>query len=237
MGDGRQGPAASPGHGQGLRVDIGEALRSREQPVQAEPAGWLEVEAKAVTLRETARQAPGGGDRHLLAENGSDRQLEAVPGAGRPKTRPLGKEGGEIRVLAQMRKNRFRVQGEVENPPHLGQDPGKDAEVRKPETGGQGVAPPGLDPDHSGDAPDRQRPHIGRSLDAFDTRYLPLGEEVQHTGPVVGRSIGEPEGDAVLQARLCAGAAAQAGGRPATGGPEGLVEAPQAAEAGGEGDL
>ena len=64
-----------------------------------------------------------------------------------------------------------------------------------------------------------------------------MGEEVQHAGPVIGRSIGQPQGDAARETGLKARAFAQAAGGAPTDGVEALVEPPHATEARGEGDF
>ena len=100
------------------------------------------------------RRQPSGkarriGDADLLAENGANGQFEPIPCAGHPQAGPRGDQRREKAIAGQIQRDRFRVGGEVENPPQPGDDIGQRRKSRKFNMDFEGIAFGGLHGDES----------------------------------------------------------------------------------------
>ncbi len=100
--------------------------------------------------------------RHLLAEDGAHRELEAVPAAGRAQAGPLRDQRRQQRILRQVRADRRDVGAEVEH--------AADA----PDDGGQGA--------HRGEADGRVEAGLLRQVADLDR----AGQAILQHGPAIG---------------------------------------------------
>lgn len=111
---GHQRPSPGRGHGQRRRVRRGDRRRVREAVRQraARPCEWL-----AVFRGQPAAEPPGGGDGHLLAEDGAHRELVAVDVAGRPPSRAGKRQRAHYLVRRQEPRDGLRIGVQVEQAP------------------------------------------------------------------------------------------------------------------------
>jgi hypothetical protein len=179
---------------------------------------------------------------HLLAEDRAHRELEAIPAAGRAQAGPLGDQRRQQRVLCQMRVDRRDVGAKVEHAADAPDDGGQGAHRREADACAEARPVRQVDDlDRPHEAILQHGPAIGVGLDPLDAVDRARLQEREHRVPVVRRTVGEAHGDADLADRAFGQGMhrfpPQRAWRPLEQLLEGLVEAPHAAEPGGQRDL
>jgi hypothetical protein len=155
-------------------------------------------------IAEGRHEAPGEGrrglHRDLLPEDRAHRDLEAVDRARKPKPR-MGRS-----ELAERERDLVRPACDVEELLHAREDRGEGAGERGAHDHAKsGVLACGRDRDPPGErlaaAFHAKRAVVALRIDALDTRDRAFLEEGGDGGPVVGRAIGDLEGELVGGAR------------------------------------
>jgi hypothetical protein len=185
-------------------------------------------------------EGAGAGDRDLLAQDRPDGELVGVGGSGHAPSGRGGDQARQGRVGAEDVVHRGRIGVQVEHPAAAGDGGTEVAEVGQPQPrGDRGAAgAAGGEPDDGGTV--RQVEHAGerRSVPLLQAGDGVRAEEQQHLVRRVRRAgrqaQGEPAGGAVAG---CPFRAAQAAGGRGEDLAHGVVELPDAGEAGGEGDV
>ena len=180
-------------------------------------------------------------ERHLLAEHHPQGQLLLVDGSRDPLPGRLGHQCAQIRVRAERVDDRLGVRVEVEQSPAPGDRRGQIAEVVQHQRALH-VIGIRCETDDSAAVGQPQRPPVGTVADLFDAWHR-AGREMAEQ-PLVGerRPHRQPQRQRARGAHVVAPESApctftQRGRRQIAYRPHGVVELPDAGEAGGEGDV
>ena len=231
---GEGGPAGA-GQGQRGRVDRGQRGRAGEQPGQA--ARGI-VHRLAVRRGQPARMRPGRRGRHLLAEHRADGEFRRVDGARHPAAGGLGHQRGEHRIAAEQITDRHRVGIQVQQPPAPADRDGQVPQVGQGQLAGD-VLGPGPQADDAMGVRQPQRPPVAAVPPFLHPGHRGRGEMAEQ----VVRAERQPERQPERQhagggGRLpAAGPAAQLGRGQREHLAHGVVEGPDAGEAGREGHI
>ena len=145
----------------------------------------------AVGLNQPAEQFGRRRNGDLLAEDRAHREFKTVPCAGNAQSRPCRDQRRQHRVQRQMRADRIGIGGEIEHPPHPGDDLRQRRHVGKSHRDVDPVLVSGRDADHAAVVADRDGAPVDIFRDDLDAGNGARFEKRQHRIPVIGRPIGE----------------------------------------------
>ena len=186
---------------------------------------------------ELTSQAACGCHADLLAQDGPDCELEAIPAAGSTQSRTLRHQGREHRIAGEMVVDGLDVGPEIEEAPHAGDDDGEKADVGEADADAEAL-PVGQvsDLDASHRAVHLDCAQVAVIVDKLDALNGASAQEAEYGFPVIRCAIAKPEGDIFLQG-FCGALSSQGAGRPMEEVAKGLVESPKAAESCGHCNL
>ena len=233
-----QGGAAGGGHAQAGGIEPGDGGGRREQVTKA--ALWV-LEGLTGEVDEASGERLGSAGAALLADHDPQGELGTVDGARHAPPRARDHEGTEGFVRAEGLVDGDRVGVEVEEPAAALDGGGQVTQIGQPERRGH-VAVGGAQRRAPGSAGEPQRPPEGPVaplLDARDGRGAEMAEEtVRRHRQAERKPQRQPAGDPLDRPGPAGGGpGAQLPWRQGEDLPHRVVELPDAAEAGGEGDL
>ena len=162
----------------------GHPLRHRAQTIEP---GHVGHDRLAEALRKPARDGGSGADRHLLAQNGANRELESVERARHAEPRVRRDGVGEERVFAQVILDHIGPRGKIEQMAKAAEQGGKRGHERAGQLHLERAARRGVPhPDPAGGRAEPDSPRVRVVFDDLHTLERAPAEEVQQCPPVEG---------------------------------------------------
>ena len=193
-------------HQPGLRHSKRGQIRRASLPRRRKHVGQPQIEGGgigdllAVGRNQFAGEPRRRGHRDLLAKNGAHSEFKSVPRAGNPQARPSSDKRRQHRVLAEMRADRQRIGGQIEDTANARDHRRQAPEIWQANGCLEDVALAGSTTNDAALVADRDRAGISAARDHLDAWDGARSKERQDGIPVVGRPVAQPDRDRARRA-------------------------------------